>query len=345
MQGSNQRSADRSRQLPCPGNVRYAISTVALCLLRQEKQRIVSLGFGGPSIHRYTSCFQIISPIAMRGSQELAATAGLTKRSTTMKNSNRVTDPLLPTSASSTSLSREAEPLLHRGDVATSAGTAVNNPWANFVNGLYNGASNLANLLPTGTFLAFTAIGPIVTDNGTCDDPFEYNLTLVTTIFFALFCFLTCFTDSYQAADGEVYYGIVTFKGLWTPQLPVILHPGDKEEYKVTVIDVIHAVLSVAVFVACSLMTPNIRGCLYANLKDNIVRIVPAFVGFFVSAVFIALPSKRHGIGFPVSPSSFSFTSREAKYLQKREAQLDAASLKGPAATEATSSRVGPKKQ
>ncbi|KAL3691522.1 hypothetical protein R1sor_005173 [Riccia sorocarpa] len=87
------------------------------------------------------------------------------------------------------------------------------------------------------------------------------------------------------------------------------------------------------------------RGCLYANLKDNIVRIVPAFVGFFVSAVFIALPSKRHGIGFPVSPSSFSFTSREAKYLQKREAQLDAASLKGPAAAEATSSRVGPKKQ
>ncbi|KAL2629420.1 hypothetical protein R1flu_014106 [Riccia fluitans] len=277
----------------------------------------------------------------MKGSQKLAATAGLTRRTTTMKNSNRVTDPLLPTS-SSTSTSGEAEPLLSRGDVDASA-SAVNNPWANLVNGLYSGASNLANLLPTGTFLAFTAIAPIVTDNGTCDDPFEVYLTVATTIFFAFFCFLSCFTDSFQAADGQVYYGIVTLKGLWTPQLPVALHPGDKEQYKVTFIDVVHAVLSVAVFAACSLMTPNIRVCLYPHLADNIVRIVPALVGFIVSAVFVATPSKRHGIGFPVSPSSFSFSSREAKYLQKREAELDGASSKG--AADATSPSVQPKKE
>ncbi|BFI29837.1 hypothetical protein MPTK2_3g06430 [Marchantia polymorpha subsp. ruderalis] len=179
-------------------------------------------------------------------------------------------------------------------------------PWGGFLNNIYNGASNLANLLPTGTFLAFTAIAPIVTDNGTCDNASELWLSVATTTFFAAFCFFSSFTDSFQAADGQVYYGIVTFKGLWTPQLPVALHPGDKEQYKLTFIDLIHALLSLAVFAACAMMTPNIRSCLSPKLSDDAVKTIPALVSFIASYVFTAFPSTRHGVGFPVSPASAS---------------------------------------
>lgn len=231
--------------------------------------------------------------------------------------SPKVTDPLLPVASAT-----ETAPVASSGSsvAAASASSTETTSWASFVNGLYNGASNLANLLPTGTFLAFTAIAPVITDNGTCDDAFELYLTIATLVFFALFCFFSCFTDSYQAVDGKVYYGLVTFKGLWTPQLPEVLHPGDKEEFKVQWTDVIHAVLSLAVFAACALMTATIRECFYPNIPDNVVRIVPAVVGFSVSAVFVSFPSKRHGIGFPVSPSSLSFASREIAIQEKQAA-------------------------
>ncbi|BBN20703.1 hypothetical protein MPTK1_4g16522 [Marchantia polymorpha subsp. ruderalis] len=280
----------------------------------------------------------------MSKEQQSSGTPDLLRRSSSraMTGSSKISDPLLPTSSA-----QESDPLLQRGGARAGNGSEVvvadkNNPWANLVNGLYSGASNLTNLLPTGTFLAFTAIAPIITDNGTCDDAFELNLTIVTIVFFALFCVFSCFTDSYQAADGQVYYGIVTLKGLWTPQLPVVLHPGDKEQYKLTFIDVVHAVLSLAVFAACSLMTPNIRACLYPKLQENVVRIVPAFVGFFVSAVFVALPTTRHGIGFPVSPASFSFASRDAAAQLRRELQA-ADSTNGGTGTSSTS--LGPKKE
>ncbi|KAL2633319.1 hypothetical protein R1flu_004798 [Riccia fluitans] len=202
----------------------------------------------------------------------------------------------------------EIEPTLDQGGSTEYTLESVPmKPWGNFVNNVYDVASNLANLLPTGTYLAFTTIAPIVTDNGTCDQPTEVWQSVAVTALFAAFCFFSCFTDSYQAADGQVYYGIVTPSGLWTPQLPVVLHPGDKEEYKLTVGDFIHAVLSVAVFAACALMTPNIKSCFYPGLSDDVVRTLPAFVAFVVSTVFTAFPSKRHGIGFPVSPATNSF--------------------------------------
>ncbi|CAM6096733.1 unnamed protein product [Calypogeia fissa] len=255
-------------------------------------------------------------------------------------------DTLLPTSSA-----RETEPLVPKpvvrssdtgSSVAAASSSTEKNPWDTLVNGLYSGASNLANLLPTGTFLAFTAIAPIITDNGVCDDPFEFWITVAVLIFFALFCVFSCFTDSYQAADGKVYYGLVTCNGLWTPQLPVALHPGDKEEYKLTWIDVMHSVLSLAVFAACALMTSNIRNCFYPKIDHNVMTIVPAVVGFFVSAVFVTFPSKRHGVGFPVSPASFSYASRSFAYQRKRQMQAEPEASKGVAAT--GSPMVGSKK-
>ncbi|BFI18070.1 hypothetical protein MPTK1_6g12240 [Marchantia polymorpha subsp. ruderalis] len=182
-------------------------------------------------------------------------------------------------------------------------------PWAAFINGITSGASNLAGLLPTGTFLAFTTVAPIVTNNGTCDPPQYLWLTVGTTAFFAAYCFFSCFTDSFQAPDGKVYFGVVTLGGLWTPQLPAALQPADQATYKLRFSDFVYALLSLAVFGACALMTPNVRSCLFPDLSSPVVMTVPIVVSFFVSLVFSVFPSSRHGIGFPVTPVSATATA------------------------------------
>lgn len=216
-----------------------------------------------------------------------------------MTTSAALTAPLVPSSAITI---RDREPSEERSELANvKVGTV-----GGFVNGVSDGISNLANLLPTGTFLAFTTIAPIITGNGKCDQPSELWLTMATTIFFAVFCFFSCFTDSFQALDGKVYYGVVGLGGLWTPQLPIALQPTDSERYKLRFSDFVYALLSLVVFATCALLTPNIRSCLFQDLSDDVVRNLPAFVSILVSVVFATFPSTRHGIGFPVSPAKSS---------------------------------------
>ncbi|KAG6545822.1 hypothetical protein Mapa_012783 [Marchantia paleacea] len=223
-----------------------------------------------------------------------------------MTTSAALTAPLVPSSAVSI---REVEPSQERDGAAGNRSELSNvriGSVGGLLNGVYDGISNLANLLPTGTFLAFTTIAPIITDNGTCDQPSELWLTVATTIFFAVFCFFSCFSDSFQASDGKVYYGVVSLGGLWTPQLPTVLQPTDSEKYKLRFSDFVYALLSLVVFATCALMTPNIRSCLFQDLSEDVVRNLPALVSFLVSVVFTTFPSTRHGIGFPVSPAKSS---------------------------------------
>ncbi|KAG6541808.1 hypothetical protein Mapa_016824 [Marchantia paleacea] len=229
-------------------------------------------------------------------SRDCGAIENQIQKSPKMANSGALTDPLVPSSSSTTAGSDNP-------NVRVS-------PWAAFVNGITSGVSNLARLLPTGTFLAFTTVAPIITNNGTCDQPSFLWLTVATTLFFAAYCFFSCFTDSFQASDGKVYYGIVTIGGLWTPQLPAGLQPMDQEKYRLKFSDFIYALLSLAVFGACALMTPNVRSCLYPDLSESVVMSVPIVVSFFVSLVFSVFPSTRHGIGFPVSPATSSSGSK-----------------------------------
>ncbi|KAH7572009.1 hypothetical protein ACOSP7_014986 [Xanthoceras sorbifolium] len=76
-------------------------------------------------------------------------------------------------------------------------------------------AANLANLLPTGTALAFQALMPYFTNNGSCLVAHKY-LTSSAIICFSFICFIFSFTDSFIAAsNGKLYYGIATCKGLY----------------------------------------------------------------------------------------------------------------------------------
>ncbi|TXG65649.1 hypothetical protein EZV62_006924 [Acer yangbiense] len=74
-------------------------------------------------------------------------------------------------------------------------------------------AANLSNLLPTGTVLAFQALMPSFTNNGSCM-PSHKVLTSSAIISLSLVCFFSSLTDSF-IANGKLYYGIATLNGLY----------------------------------------------------------------------------------------------------------------------------------
>lgn len=168
--------------------------------------------------------------------------------------------------------------------------------------------AHLANLLPTGTLLAFQLLTPIFTNNGTCD-PVTRPMTFLLLVLLGGSCFLASFTDSIKASDGQVYYGLATFKGLWlfdnySRAASGSRLPNDLSIYKVRFIDVVHAVLSVLVFVAVALRDSNVVRCFYpapGKEAKEVLDIVPIGIGLLSSLLFVVFPSRRHGIGYPVT--------------------------------------------
>ncbi|XP_050377637.1 protein DMP3-like [Argentina anserina] len=167
--------------------------------------------------------------------------------------------------------------------------------------------ANLANLLPTGTLLAFQLLIPVFTNNGSCDAATR-PMTLFLLLLFALSCFLASFTDSVKASNGQVYYGMATRKGLFVFDSSAIAAAGaalpDLIKYRLSFIDFVHAFLSVLVFGAVAFRDKNVVGCLYpmpGHETQEVLDIVPIGVGLLCSLLFVVFPTTRHGIGYPLS--------------------------------------------
>lgn len=168
--------------------------------------------------------------------------------------------------------------------------------------------ANLANLLPTGTVLAFQLLVPTFTNNGTCDSASRL-MTQFLLLVLASSCFLASFTDSFKSPDGKVYYGFATFKGMWLFDSPIIA--GDKEStipelnsYRLTFVDLLHAILSVFVFLTIASRDVNVLKCFYPQPEketQQILNIAPVGVGVLCGLLFVVFPTRRHGIGYPVS--------------------------------------------
>ncbi|WCJ18484.1 hypothetical protein M5689_000831 [Euphorbia peplus] len=169
--------------------------------------------------------------------------------------------------------------------------------------------AQLANLLPTGTVLAFQLLTPIFTNNGACDSVTR-PLTLLLLGLLTASCFLASFTDSVKSNDhGQVYYGLATFKGMFLFDCPDEEVSGlpDLSKYKIKFIDGVHAVLSMLVFVAIALRDKNVLSCLYPMPKhetQEVLDIVPIGIGLLSGFLFVVFPTRRHGIGYPLTPAA-----------------------------------------
>lgn len=78
----------------------------------------------------------------------------------------------------------------------------------------------------------------------------------------------------------------------------------DLAKYKLRFIDCVHAVLSIIVFGVVSLRDKNVVNCFYPKPTQEVqevLDILPLGVGVICSLLFVAFPTRRHGIGYPVT--------------------------------------------
>ncbi|KAM5588132.1 protein DMP6 [Rosa sericea] len=173
------------------------------------------------------------------------------------------------------------------------------------INQTFQSTAHLANLLPTGTVLAFQLLAPIFTNQGNCDSV-SRAMTAGLVGLCGASCFLLSFTDSCRDKKGNVCYGFATFKGLWVIDGSATLAPDVAANFKLKFIDFLHAFMSILVFGAVALFDQNVVNCFYPTPSDKaqeVLTSLPVAIGVFCSMLFVVFPTKRHGISFPLSAS------------------------------------------
>ncbi|RLN30910.1 uncharacterized protein C2845_PM05G29770 [Panicum miliaceum] len=193
-------------------------------------------------------------------------------------------------------------PLLEKRSLADDGGGM--SPIQRAISQTYQSTAHLATLLPTGTVLAFQLLSPIVTAGGQC---IRANRAMEGTLLAlcALSCFVLSFTDSFRDAGGAVRYGLATFRGLWVIDGGAPLaDPRAAAGYRIRFLDFVHAAVSVMIFAAVALFDQNVVSCFYPVPSEDarqVLTVLPVAIGVVGSMLFVAFPTTRHGIGFPLS--------------------------------------------
>ncbi|OIV97126.1 hypothetical protein TanjilG_00155 [Lupinus angustifolius] len=167
----------------------------------------------------------------------------------------------------------------------------------------FKSTAHLANHLPTGTVLSFQLLSPIFTNQGHCDSVTKF-MTIALVAICGASCFVLCFTDSFRDTKGNVCYGFATFRGLCVIDGSATLPHELDSKYRLRFIDFVHAVMSILVFAAIALFDQNVVGCFFpspSNEMEEILTALPVGIGVLCSMLFVAFPTQRHGIGFPIS--------------------------------------------
>ncbi|KAK6797460.1 hypothetical protein RDI58_005162 [Solanum bulbocastanum] len=167
----------------------------------------------------------------------------------------------------------------------------------------FKSTAHLANLLPTGSVLAFQFLSPIFTNQGQCD-VVGRSLTAALVALCGLSCFLLSFTDSFKDQKGNVCYGFATTRGLWIIDGSATLPLDVAAKYKLKFIDFMHAIMSILVFAAVALFDQNVVNCFYPTPSyetQELLTALPVAIGVICSMLFVVFPTQRHGIGFPLT--------------------------------------------
>ncbi|XP_068657821.1 protein DMP6-like [Aristolochia californica] len=198
----------------------------------------------------------------------------------------------------------EGQPLLQEKNVSTSGPTR--SPVQNAIHQTFRSTAHLANLLPTGTVLTFQLLSPVFTNQGKCNLTNQY-LTECLIVLCGISCFVLSFTDSYRDGEGKVRHGLATMNGLWVIDNEDTnnLRPEEATRYRVKFIDLVHAIMSILVFGVVILFDQNVVKCFCPEPSEETKQVLtglPVGIGVICSMLFIAFPTTRHGIGFPLSP-------------------------------------------
>ncbi|CAK7323607.1 unnamed protein product [Dovyalis caffra] len=180
--------------------------------------------------------------------------------------------------------------------------------YLHLINAVLSGTARLNILLPTATILAFTIFAPLLTNDGMCTTLNRWLMGVLWAIL-ATSCVFFTFTDSFRTSTGRLYYGLATFRGIWTfnggrkkPNVP--------SDYRLRLSDLFHASLSLTAFLAFAGSHRDIVGCYYPAMPRKVINTVPLVIGFVISVLFVLFPTKRRGIGYPFLLQREAFYSR-----------------------------------
>lgn len=201
----------------------------------------------------------------------------------------------------------QSSPLLsNAGDEEDHRHSAEAVPPRTLLQVVYKSTADLANYLPTGTALAFHVLTPVLTDGGRCATTANRAMTSALLLVCCLSSVVLTLTDSFaDATTGHVRYGLATLRGLFVIDGLPPPAPEVAAKHRLTPIDSLHALMTLLVFAAVALADRNVVLCFYRIESANVAQVVaatPVVVGLVASAVFVAFPTTRHGIGFPLTP-------------------------------------------
>lgn len=165
-------------------------------------------------------------------------------------------------------------------------------------------AGHLTNLLPTGTLLFFQFLLPILSNGGDCTgSPAYAAMTAILLIVCGIWCSFLSFTDTVKAPNGKFYHGVATPRGLWLPQSARVVSASRLSRFRLCPLDFLHALLSLSVFTAVALFTPNVTACLLPDstlMPEKLQDSLPLVVGFVASFLCIVFPSPRRSFDQPL---------------------------------------------
>jgi Protein of unknown function (DUF679) len=84
--------------------------------------------------------------------------------------------------------------------------------------------------------------------------------------------------------------------------------------YKLRMGDFVHAFFTTFVFASVAMLDKNTVECFYPaflNYQDTLLKVLPTVVGGMASTVFMLFPDHRHGIGYPPSKATKTFTQKD----------------------------------
>ncbi|KAJ1275019.1 hypothetical protein BS78_05G105000 [Paspalum vaginatum] len=165
--------------------------------------------------------------------------------------------------------------------------------------------ANLAQLLPTGTVLAYQALSPSFTNHGDCRPANQWLTVVLVGLLTASSVFFS-FTDSIVGRDRKLYYGVATPHGF-----NVFNFSGEEEDrewalgelkrLRLRPQDYVHAVFTAVVFLTVAFSDVGLQKCLFPHAGANsneLLKNLPLGMAFLSSFVFIIFPTKRKGIGY-----------------------------------------------
>ncbi|KAK3120279.1 hypothetical protein QOZ80_9AG0684900 [Eleusine coracana subsp. coracana] len=166
-------------------------------------------------------------------------------------------------------------------------------------------SANLAQLLPTGSVLAYQSLSASFTNQGECYTS-NWWLSLSLVIFLTASCIFFAFTDSI-VYKGKVYYGVAMPSRLnlfnlskkEEQQLFTDLHP-DLKKRRLKGLDWVHAFFTAVVFLTVAASDVGLQKCLFPHAgvdAKQLLKNLPLGLAVLSSFVFMIFPTTRNGIG------------------------------------------------